>query len=117
MTNPILNFIISPAHADTVGATAQQGSSLSFLVIFAVFFIFIYFAVWRPQSKRAKEQQAMLGSIAKGDEVLTVGGLLGRISKLNDQYMTLTIANNVDIVMQKSAVSSVLPKGTLKSIE
>jgi preprotein translocase subunit YajC len=117
MMEQILNFVISPAHADPISGTAQQSGSLSFLVIFGVFFIFMYFAIWRPQSKRAKEQQAMLGAIAKGDEVITIGGLLGRVTKLNDQYMTLALNDTVEIVMQKSSVSTVLPKGTLKSIQ
>ena len=112
----ILNFLISNAYAQS-GDLAPQGGGMSFIVMFAVFFIFIYFFIWRPQNKRAKEQQNLLDSLAKGDEVVTAGGLLGRISKISGQYMTLTVGNNVDIVMQKSAVVSVLPKGTLKTIE
>lgn len=115
----ILNFLISNAHAqsgDLAGA-GPQGGGMSFIVMFAVFFIFIYFFIWRPQNKRAKEQQNLLDALAKGDEVVTAGGLLGRITKISGQYMTLTVGNNVDMVMQKSAVVSVLPKGTLKTIE
>jgi preprotein translocase subunit YajC len=77
----------------------------------------MYFMMWRPQSKRAKEQQQLLGSLSKGDEVVTAGGLLGRITKVTDQYISLSIANNVDITLQKSSVTNVLPKGTLKTIE
>lgn len=114
----ILNLIISPAYAELPGsAAAQQGGSFSFIIMFVLFFVFIYFAMWRPQNKRAKEQQNLLNSLAKGDEVLTSGGLLGKISKLNDQYAVLNIANNVDITMQKSSIVTVLPKGTMKSIE
>lgn len=116
----LVNFFISAAHADvsgTLSGSGQQGSGYSFLIMFAVFFVFIYFAIWRPQSKRAKEQQNLMSSLAKGDEVLTAGGLLGRIAKISGQYITLSIANNVDIVMQKSAVVNVLPKGTLKAME
>lgn len=108
--------MISTAYADTV-TPVQQGGGFSFTIMFVIFFLFLYFAIWRPQNKRAKEQQNLLNSLAKGDEVMTAGGLLGRIAKIADQYIVLTIANNVEISMQKSAVVNVLPKGTLKSIE
>src|SRR5258708_1285831 len=113
----ILGFFISNAHADLssfTGAMTQPGGGISFPILFAIFFIFIYFAIWRPQNKRAKEQKALLSSLAKGDEVVTAGGLLGRITKVNDQYITLAVANNVEIVMQKMSVVNVMPKGTLK---
>lgn len=117
----LLNFFISNAHADTTTSSLSQGLSqgggTSMIMMFVIFFLFAYFAIWRPQSKRAKEQQNLMSSIAKGDEVVTIAGLLGKISKINDQYITLSVGNNVDIVMQKSAVATVLPKGTLKSIE
>lgn len=113
-----LNFFISNAYADTAAAApASQGGGLSMVMMFVVFFLFLYFAIWRPQNKRAKEQQNLLGSLAKGDEVITAGGILGRITKVTDQYLGITIANNVEIFMQKSSVVNVLPKGTLKSIE
>ena len=113
-----LNFFISNAYADTAAAApASQGGGLSMVMMFVVFFLFLYFAIWRPQNKRAKEQQNLLGSLAKGDEVITAGGILGRITKVTDQYLGVTIANNVEIFMQKSSVVNVLPKGTLKSIE
>jgi preprotein translocase subunit YajC len=118
MLDQILDFFIASAHADSLGASqGAQGGGFSFIIIFAVFFLFIYFAVWRPQNKRAKEMQSLMDSLAKGDEVVTTGGLLGRISKITGQYITLSIANNIEIVMQKSSVVSVMPKGTLKSIE
>lgn len=83
----------------------------------ALFVVFMYFAVWRPQSKRAKEQRNLLNSLTKGDEVLTAGGILGRISKLTDAYMVIAIAENTEIVIQKSSVINALPKGTLKSLQ
>ena len=118
----LVNFFISSAYADAPGPIpapggASPGGGVSLLLMFAIFFIFVYFTIWRPQSKRAKEQHNLLSSLAKGDEVMTAGGLLGRITKLTDQYITLAITNNVEIVMQKSAVVNVLPKGTLKAIE
>lgn len=117
----VLDFFIANAHADALssiaGSPGQPGGGYSFMIMFVVFFIFIYFAIWRPQNKRAKEQKNLLSSLAKGDEVVTAGGLLGRISKVNEQYITLAVANNVEIVMQKMSVVSVMPKGTLKTLE
>lgn len=114
----ILSFLLPNAYAEAVGApTGPQGGSLSFVIMCVVLFLFIYFAILRPQNKRAKELQNLLSSLAKGDEVVTAGGLVGRITKLNDQYIVLSVANNVEIIMQKSSVVTVLPKGTLKTIE
>lgn len=118
MFEQITNLLVTNAYADTAAAApAQQGGGFSFIMMLVIFFVFIYFAMWRPQSKRAKEQQAMLNSLTKGDEIMTAGGMLGRIAKMSDQYITLTIGNNVDIVVQKSSVVTVMPKGTLKSLE
>lgn len=118
MLASLLSAIIPTAYADSVGAApAPQQGGFSFILMFAIFFGFLYFAVWRPQNKRAREQAAMMSALAKGDEVVLAGGLLGRIVKLNDTYLTIGIANNVEVVMQKTAVVSVLPKGTLKTLE
>jgi preprotein translocase subunit YajC len=120
MIEQILNVFVSNAYAQTsspLTGSGPQGGALSFVLMFVVFFVFIYFAVWRPQNKRAKEQQTMLDALAKGDEIITAGGLLGRVTKLTGPYLVLSIANNVDILVQKSSVVSVLPKGTLKSID
>lgn len=117
MMEHVISFFVSNAYADTTAAS-PQGGGISMLIMFAIFFVFAYFAIWRPQSKRAKEQQMLLNSLAKGDEVVTVGGVIGKISKISDQYITLSVgSNNVEIVLQKSSVANVLPKGTLKSIE
>lgn len=119
MLKQILEFFIPSAHAQMSSplGSPQQGGGLSFVLMFVVFFVFIYFFIWRPQNKRAKETQSLLDSLAKGDEVVTAGGLLGRITKISGQYITLSVANNVDIVMQKSSIVNVMPKGTLKTIE
>lgn len=118
MLTEFLNFFIASAHADTAapaaGAAADGG--FSFLVLPAIFLLFFYFVLWRPQSKRAKEQRNLLGSLAKGDEVVTAGGLLGKIVKLHDQYIVLALSENVEIVLQKASIVNVLPKGTLKSV-
>jgi len=75
-----------------------------------------YFLLLRPQQKRAKEQKAMLAALQKGDEIITVGGELGRVSKVGENYISLEVAENVTVLIQKSAVQTVLPKGTIKSI-
>jgi len=80
------------------------------------FVVIFYFLIWRPQSKRAKEQKSLIDSISIGDEVMTNGGILGKVTKLDDHYVALQVADNVTLKMQKSSVAAVLPKGTIKSI-
>ena len=113
----VLSFFISNAYALDSTNPLQQGGGMSFFIMIAVFFGLMYFTVLRPQSKRAKEQQTLMSSLAKGDEVITAGGVLGRITKINDQYIGLSLTNNVEIFLQKSSIVSLLPKGTLKSLE
>jgi len=114
-----LDFFMTTAYAAEAPTSTNpaQGGGISFAMMFIIFIIFVYFLILRPQNKRAREQQNLLNSIAKGDEVLTAGGLLGRIVKITDQYIVFSPASNVEFVMQKSAVVSILPKGTLKTIE
>jgi preprotein translocase subunit YajC len=105
---------IAPAFAQ--GTAAPGGSDLmTFLPMIAIFVVF-YFLLIRPQQKKAKEARAMLAALQKGDEVVTAGGLLGRISKLTDQYATLEVAPNTEITIQRQAVAQLLPKGTIKAI-
>ncbi len=106
-------MIISPAYAQGAGGA---DSLMSFLPIILLFVI-LYFLMIRPQMKRAKEQKAMIETLQKGDEVVTAGGLVGRITKLGEQYVTLEIAPNTEIVLQRSAVQVPLPKGTLKTLQ
>ena len=80
------------------------------------FMILIYFLMIRPENKRRKTHQEMLASIEVGEEIVTVGGILGKVSKINDQYLELSISENTKIKVQKTSISAVLPKGTLKSI-
>lgn len=113
----ILNSFISNAYADTAAATSPaQGGGFSLIMMLVVFILFMYFMVWRPQSKRAKEQRDLLNGLTKGDEVVTAGGILGKITKVSDHYVTLSLADNVEIAIQKSSIVNALPKGTLKSI-
>ncbi len=118
LIDTISNFFVSNAHAAAPAAStpAPQGG-FSFFIMMGILVFFMYFAIWRPQAKRAKEQRSLLSSLAKGDEVMTSAGILGTINKLSDSYVVLSLANNVEITMQKSAIVSALPKGTLKSIE
>ena len=109
-----MDFFISSAYAQTVAPAAAPNPLLSFLPLIILFGIF-YFMLIRPQMKRSKEQRAMLGALAKGDEVLTNGGLLGRIEDIADQFVALEIAPNTIVRLQKQAISAVLPKGTLKA--
>lgn len=115
--NNLMNYFITPAYADTTAPGAGGGSPVSLFVMFAVFFLFFYFVMWRPQSKRAKEHRELITALAKGDEILTSGGLLGKIHKINEKYVTLLIHNNTEIIVQKAAIVGALPKGTLKSLE
>ncbi len=103
--------------ADTVAPVVAQhpgtASMFSPLLIMAVFIAFLYFAVIRPQSRRRKEHAKLLNDIAMGDEVLTIGGMVGRVNKLRDDFVELTIAKETNIVVQKSAIANILPKGTM----
>lgn len=119
MLEQFVNFFIPSAYADSAAAAqaTPQNGGFSFALIAFIMLAFLYLTVWRPQNKRAKEQQALLGSLTKGDEVVTIGGVLGRIAKISDQYLVITVGENTEMAIQKSAVATVLPKGTLKSIE
>ena len=86
------------------------------IIFFAGFALIFYFILWRPQSKRSKEHKALTEGISKGDEVLTTGGMLGKINKVDDNYIVIQVADNVELKMQKSSVAAALPKGTIKSI-
>jgi preprotein translocase subunit YajC len=87
------------------------------LLPIVLMFVLLYFLMIRPQMKRAKEAKAMIEALQKGDEVITAGGVLGRITKLSDGYVSLEIAPNTEIAVQKSAVQVLLPKGTIKSVQ
>jgi preprotein translocase subunit YajC len=105
--------MISSAFAQAPAGGAD-GSMMNILFI-VLMFVIIYFLMIRPQMKRAKEQKSMISALAKGDEVLTNGGILGRVDDIADQFVTLEIAPNVTVKLQKQAISAVLPKGTLKA--
>ena len=108
-------MLISPAFAQVPGVGGDAGL-MSFLPI-VLMFVLLYFLMIRPQMKRAKEHKTMIEALQKGDEVVAAGGVLGRISKINENYITLQIASNVEVQVQRPAVQVLLPKGTIKSIE
>jgi preprotein translocase subunit YajC len=109
---------ISSAFAQTAPAAAAAGgdmmSSLTGMLPLVLMFVVLYFVMIRPQMKRQKEHKAMIEALAKGDEIVTAGGVAGKISKLGDSYIGLEVADGVEIQLQRSAISQVLPKGTLK---
>jgi preprotein translocase subunit YajC len=107
--------LISPAYAQAAAAASPGGDFMAFLPMILIFVVF-YFLLIRPQQKRSKEAKAMLAALQKGDEVVTAGGIVGKISKLTDAYATVEVASNVEITVQRSAISLMLPKGTLKSL-
>ncbi len=111
-----MDFFIKSAYAQTASGSAQQSPWTTFIFL-GGFIIIFYFMLIRPQSKRAKEHKALLESVAKGDEVMSAGGILGKVTGVDEQYVTVVVAENVELKMQKSSVSAVLPKGTIKSIE
>ncbi|KAB8044038.1 preprotein translocase subunit YajC [Janthinobacterium aquaticum] len=111
-------FFISNAYAQA-GAAAEPaglaGNLTSFLPL-VLMFVVMYFLMIRPQQKRAKEQRAMMDALAKGDEVVTAGGMLGRVAKVVDAYVTIEVATGTEITVQKSSITTLLPKGTLKAL-
>ena len=109
-------MIISSAYAQAAPAAGGDPGFIGFLPIILMF-VLLYFLMIRPQMKRSKEAKAMVEALQKGDEVIAAGGVVGRISKLGDQYLTLEIAPNTEIVVQRAAVQLPLPKGTLKSLQ
>lgn len=111
--NP-LDFLIPVAHAQAAGAPAAP-SMMSTLLFPVVLIAIMYFLMIRPQMKRQKEHRAMLEKLAKGDEVITSGGIAGTVVALSDAFITVEVASGVQLRVQKGAISSVLPKGTLKS--
>lgn len=108
-----MSFFVSDAYAQAAGAAADP-----FISMLPIVFVFglMYFMVIRPQMKKAKEHRAMVEALAKGDEIVTSGGIAGRIVELGDAFATVEIATNTQIKVQRGAISTVLPKGSLKSL-
>lgn len=107
-------MFISNAYAQAAGA-APESSMMSFLPLLLMFVV-LYFVMIRPQMKRQKEQKAMIDALAKGDEVVTAGGIVGKVNKVTDAFVTIEVGSGTEMHIQKNAVTTLLPKGTIKSI-
>ncbi|WP_223905428.1 preprotein translocase subunit YajC [Rhodoferax lithotrophicus] len=110
-------MFISSAIAQTAPAAAAGGdmqSSLMGMLPLVLMFVVLYFVMIRPQMKKAKEHKAMIDALAKGDEVATAGGVLGKVTKLGDTFIHIEVASGVEVLLQRSAVVQVLPKGSIK---
>lgn len=108
-----MDFFISPAWAQ--GAGGQPNSIIGFLPFIAIFVLF-YFLLIRPQQKRQKEHRQMIDALAKGNEIITGGGLLGQVTEVGEQFLTVQIAQGVTVKVQKHTVANVLPKDTVKNV-
>ena len=109
-----MSFLINDAYAQNAG-TGQGDPMISWLILIGMFVLF-YFVLIRPQQKRAKEQKQMIDALKVGDEVISGGGVLGKITAIGDQFATIEVAPNTLIKVQRFSISAVLPKGTLKSV-
>lgn len=110
-----MSFFMSDALAQTTTSQPQSDGMFSMVMIAAIFVLF-YFMIIRPQNKRTKEHREMVNRLKKGDEVITSGGILGKVTHIDEQYVKITIAENTDILAQRSSVTTILPKGTMKSL-
>jgi preprotein translocase subunit YajC len=109
-----MDFFINTAQAQAAGAAGGQ-SMLQAMLLPALLLVVFYFLLIRPQSKRAKEQREMLLKIATGDEIATTGGILGKVTEVGEQFLTVEIASGVSVKLQQFQVSLVLPKGTVRN--
>ena len=107
-------MLINPAFAQGSGA---PGGGMESLILIVLMFAVLYFLMIRPQMKRQKEHKTMITGLQKGDEIITAGGMVGRISKIGESYITLEVSENVEVQVQRPAVQLVLPKGTIKNIQ
>ena len=110
-----MDFFISAAYADTAAGSPPGGEYMQFILL-AGFLVIFYMMIWRPQAKRAKEHRNLVGGLQKGDEVVTSGGIAGKVTKVTDDFLVIEASDTVELKIQKSAVIAALPKGTLKAI-
>jgi preprotein translocase subunit YajC len=108
-----MDWLIPSAYAQAAGAP-QQNALVQLLPLVLIFVVF-YFLLIRPQAKRAKEHKAMVAALAVGDELVTSGGILGKVTEAGDQFLTVEIAEGVQVKVQRHTVSAILPKGSLKN--
>lgn len=110
-------MFISNAYAQAAPAAASPESGLLGMLPLVLMFVVLYFVMIRPQMKRQKEHKAMVDALQKGDEVVTAGGVVGKITKVADSYVSVEIATGTEIIVQRAAVQLPLPKGTIKSLQ
>lgn len=110
-----MGFFISDAMAAAAAPAGQADGTMSLFMIIGIFVLF-YFMLIRPQNKRAKEHRQLMSNLKKGDEIVTSSGILAKVIDLDEQFLKVNLADGVEVTMQRSAVSAVLPKGTLKSL-
>jgi preprotein translocase subunit YajC len=109
-----MDWLISSAQAQTAPAAGGTGSSLMTLLPMVLIFVVFYFLLIRPQTKRAKEHRAMVATLEVGSEVATAGGIIGKVTEVSEQFLTIEIADEVTVKVQRHTVTQLLPKGTLK---
>jgi preprotein translocase subunit YajC len=111
-----MSLFISTAHA--AAAPAAAGGGMEMMIMLAVFGLVFYFMIYRPQAKRVKEHKSLMSALSKGDEVLTQGGIVGKIVKVSDEkdFIVVSISEGTEVTVQKGAINAVLPKGTMKSL-
>lgn len=111
-----MSLFISQAHA--AAGPAPQSGGMEMIIMLVVFAFVFYFMIYRPQAKRVKEHKGLMSALGKGDEVLTQGGIVGKITKVSDEkdFIVISIAEGIEVTVQKGAVNAVLPKGTMKSL-
>ncbi|MGI9276920.1 MAG: preprotein translocase subunit YajC [Endozoicomonas sp.] len=107
---------ISQAYAEGAAGPAGPGV-MGQLIMLGGFVLIFWLLIWRPQSKRAKEHKNLIGNMTKGDEVVTTGGIVGKVTNTTDEFITLQVADNIELNFQKAAVAAALPKGTIKAIK
>ncbi len=110
-----MNLLFSIAYAQEA-EQAGQTPMIYNAFLFGGMFLLFYLILWRPQSKRAKEHRELIGSVSKGDEIMTSGGVLGKVTKLGDDYIAVEVSEGVELKIQRSSVAAVLPKGTINQI-
>ncbi|MCO4021858.1 preprotein translocase subunit YajC [Pseudomonas aeruginosa] len=112
-----MSFLIPAAYADAAAPAAAGPAGTGFEWVFLVgFLVIFYLMIWRPQAKRAKEHKNLLGNLQKGDEVVTSGGIAGKVTKVADDFVVVEVSDNVELKFQKAAIAATLPKGALKAI-
>ena len=111
-----MSLFINEAHAAAGAPAGADGTSM--LIMLAVFGLVFYFMIYRPQAKRVKEHKGLMSELSKGDEVLTQGGIVGKIAKVSDEkdFIVVSVSEGTEVVLQKAAINAVLPKGTMKSL-